>query len=82
MGKGLSGGKWSMSEILQKYYSKTEKQSLIYNLARILDPSKKLTLYADWGSLTVQDPTLKGRNTNSIAYSDYYQYVHIPLPMP
>jgi len=30
--------------VLQKYYSKTEKQCLIYNLATILDPSKKLSL--------------------------------------
>ena len=33
--------------VLQKYYSKTEKQALNYNLGTILDPSKKLSLYSD-----------------------------------
>jgi len=64
--------------VLQKYYSKTEKQSLIYNLATILDPSKKLSLYGDWGNLTVEDPTMteQGNNTtDTIPYSEYYKYV-------
>jgi len=61
-----------------KYYSKTEKQSLIYNLATILDPSKKLSLYADCGNLTVEDPTMieRGNNTtDTIPYSEYSKYV-------
>jgi hypothetical protein len=62
-------------QMLQKYYSKTEKQSLIYNLATILDPSKKLSLYLDWGNLTVQDPSGVQENTDCIAYSEYYKYV-------
>ena len=64
--------------VLQKYYSKTEKQSLIYNLATILDPSKKLYLYTDWGNLTAEDPTMteRGNNTtDTIPYSEYYKYV-------
>jgi hypothetical protein len=63
----------------RKYYSRTEKQSLIYNLATILDPSKKLSLYADWGNLTVQDPSVMQPNTDCIAYSEYYKYVGISL---
>ena len=59
--------------VLQKYYSRTEKQSLIYNLATILDPSKKLSLYSDWGTLTIQDPTVIQQNRDCITYSEYYK---------
>ena len=59
--------------VLQKYYSRTEKQSLIYNLATILDPSKKLSLYSDWGTLTIQDPTVIQQNGDCITYSEYYK---------
>jgi len=61
--------------IFQKYYSKTEKQSLVYNLATILDPSKKLSLYMDWGNLTVQDTNGTEEKRDSIAYAEYYKYV-------
>jgi len=64
--------------VLQKYYSKMEKQSIIYNLATIVDLSKKLSLYADWGNLTVEDPTMteRGNNTtDTIPYSEYYKYI-------
>ena len=64
--------------VLQKCYSKMEKKSLIYNLATIHDPSKKLSLYADWGNLTVEDPTMTERGnktTDTIPYSEYYKYV-------
>ena len=64
-------------QVFQKYYSRTEKQSLVYNLATILDPSKKLSLYQDWGHLAVKDPSANTmqQNTDCIAYSDYYKYV-------
>jgi len=63
--------------MFQKYYSKTEKQSLIYNLATILDPSKKLALYEDWGNVKVQDPAMNHENADCIPYSEYYKYVSI-----
>src|SRR5437660_9178729 len=59
--------------VLQKYYSRTEKQSLIYNLATILDPSKKLSLYSDWRTLTIQDPTVIQQNGDCITYREYYK---------
>jgi len=64
-------------KMFQKYYSKTEKQSLIYNLARILDPSKKLALYDNWGNIKVQDPAMKNENADCIPYSECYKYVSI-----
>jgi len=64
-------------QMFQKYYSKTEKQSLIYNLATIQDPSKKLALYKDWGNVKVQDPAINHENADCIPYSEYYKYVSI-----
>jgi len=63
--------------MFQKYYSKTEKQSLIYNLVMILDPSKKLALYEDCGNVKVQDPAMNHKNADCIPYSEYYKYVSI-----
>jgi len=64
-------------QMFQKYYSKTEKQSLIYNLAMILDPSKKSALYEDWGNVKVQDPAKNHENVDCIPNSEYYKYVSI-----
>jgi len=64
-------------QMFQKYYSKTEKQSLIYNLAMILDPSKKLALYEDWGNVKVQDPAMNHENADCIPFLEYYKYVSI-----
>jgi len=52
-----------------------EKQSLIYYLATILDPSKKLALYEDWGNVEVHDPAINHENADCIPYSKYYKYV-------
>jgi len=70
---GLLAATKACGLLLQKYYSTTEKQSLIYNLATILDPSKKLSLYSDWGTLTIQDPTVIQQNGDCITYSEYYK---------
>jgi len=64
-------------QMFQKNYIKAEKQSLIYNLAMILDPSKKLALYEDWGNVKVQDPAMNHENADCIPYSEYYKYVSI-----
>ena len=66
-------------QMFQKYYSRTEKQSLMYNLATILDPSKKLALYADWGNVSVQDPAMTREDPDCIPYAEYYKYVSIQV---
>jgi len=63
--------------MFQRYHSKTEKQSLIYNLATILDPSVKLALYEDWGNVKVQDPAMNHENADYITHTEYYKYVSI-----
>jgi len=63
--------------MFHKYYSKTEKQSLICNLVTILDPSKKLALYEDWRNVKEQDPKMNHENADCIPYSEYYKYVSI-----
>ena len=50
--------------MFQKYYSKTEKQSLIYNLVMVLDPSGILSLHKDWSNVKVQDPAINNENAD------------------
>jgi len=54
-----------------------EKQWLIYNLVTILDLSKKLAWYKDWGNVKVQDLAMNHENADCIPYSEYYKYVSI-----
>jgi len=68
---GFMSATKARQQIFQKYYSKTEKQLPIYNLAMILDPSKKLALYKDWGNVKVQDPAMHYENGDCIPYSEY-----------
>jgi len=51
----------------------------MYNLATILDPSKKLALYADWGNVSVQDPAMTREDPDCIPYAEYYKYVSIQV---
>ena len=38
----------ALKDVLQKYYRNTSEKGLIYNIATILDPAVKLTLYEMW----------------------------------
>jgi len=72
---GFLSTRKACQQMFQNYYSKTEKQSLIYNLATILYPSKKLALYEEWRNVKVQDPAMNHKNADCIVYSEYYMYL-------
>lgn len=63
-------------DVLAKYYSKTGPKGLIYNLATILDPSKKLTLYAKWGRMPGNSelPRGSGRRVRQPPRPTYQMY--------
>ena len=71
--QGLLDATRSSRVVLQKYYSKTTHRGFIYNIATILDPSKKLALYEGWGNVRLQDPSQIGTGTDTVSYTDFYR---------
>lgn len=64
---------------LSKYYSRTSEKGLIYNLATVLDPSKKLTMYGKWGLMPAGTSTAgtsgsgRRRSAPRITYQAHYR---------
>jgi len=76
---GLLDESKGSKKVLQKYYSNTTQKGFIYNIATILELSKKLTIYNSWGNVQIQDPEMQVGITNSVSYSDFYRYFYHPL---
>ena len=72
---GLLDASKATKKILQKYYSDTSQRGFIYNIATILDPSKKLSMYDSCGNVRIQDPTMQVGVTSLVSYTDFYRYV-------
>ena len=70
--QGLLDATRSSRVVLQKYYSKTTHRGFIYNIATILNPSKKLALYEDWGNVRIQDPSQIGAS-DTVSYTEFYR---------
>ena len=71
--QGLLDATKAVRLVLQKYYSTTTQRGFIYNLATILDPSKKLALYEEWGNVCIQDAIRQGASTDTVSYTDFYR---------
>jgi hypothetical protein len=70
---GLLNASKASKRVLQKYYSNTTQKGFIYNIATILDPSKKLSIYESWGNVRIQDPSMQVGNTSTVSYTDFYR---------
>ena len=66
-----------LSVVLKKYYKNTELSGLIYNLACILDPAKKLSLHERWDRLEDKPIWVDHYRKEFISYFDthYRQYM-------
>ena len=71
--QGLLDATKAVRLVLQKYYSTTTQRGFIYNLATILDPSKKLALYEECRNVRIHDPINQGDSTDTVSYTDFYR---------
>ena len=71
--QGLLDATNAVRLVLQKYYSTTTQRGFIYNLATMLDPSKKLALYEEWGNVRIHDPGNPSASTDTVSYTDFYR---------
>ena len=62
----------ALKDVLQKYYRNTSEKGLIYNIATILDPAVKLTLYEMWPQDDIDGQLIIWRQYYQQEFEEFY----------